>query len=594
MFRNAVSDRSSFNSSHAWLLTYLKRYRGLLVLGSVCELISVALNLYIPRLIGNAIDNLGHSSVTYSALWQVALTIMGIAVVSGVFFYLQQRTMVVTSRHIEHDLRRDFFAHLQRLPQEFYQSHRIGDLMARFTSDLGMVRQLVGQAIIYIERSIFRVLIVIPFMLAISVKLTLLLIATMPLVSLTVRYFGRRIRARFEDLQGFFADICARTQENLTGVRVVRAYRQEQNEIGEFSQLNDEYVVRNLRLVRLSGVLRPLLALLTGLGFVAIFWVGGAETVRGRMTVGDFVAFNLYFGLLIWPLTAIGYITNVLQRGAVSMKRIRTLMLIEPSIRDTTTTRDDVEIKGQVEFRDLIFRYPPNGPEVLSGINLVAAPGMVVAFAGRTGSGKSTLMNLIPRLLDAEPGMVLIDGHPIAELPLQQLRASIGYVPQETLLFSETLAENIAFGASDAGPGEIEAAGELAGMTEDVNGFPLGYQTIVGERGVTLSGGQKQRTAIARALIRRPQILILDDALSAVDTYTEHFILKQLRQVMRGRTVFIVSHRISTIKDADLICVLDQGRIVMQGTHDELIRAGGEYVELCERQRLEEQLATAS
>ncbi|HEU4834252.1 MAG TPA: ABC transporter ATP-binding protein [Pyrinomonadaceae bacterium] len=580
----------SFRPSRAWLLTYLKKYRGLLLLGSFCELVSVALSLTIPRVIGRAIDHMGQAGVTYQSLWQAAATIMGVTVVSGIFFYLQQRTMVTTSRHIDYDLRQDFYAHLQRLPLEFYQSRRIGDLMARSTSDLGMVRQLVGQAIIYIERSLFRVLIVVPFMLLISVKLTLLLLITMPLVSLTVRYFGRRIRERFEDIQSFFGEISSRTQENLTGVRVVRAYMQEQNEIDEYRRLNHEYVDRNLRLVRLSAVLRPLIAVLTGLGFVAIFWVGGGETVRGRMTVGDFVAFNLYFGQLIWPLTAIGYITNVLQRGAVSVKRIHDIMLVEPAISDGPNTRS-IDVKGAIEFRDLTFRYTPDGPPVLNKINLVVEPGKVVAFAGQTGSGKSTLMNLIPRLLDAEPGMVLIDGHPIRELSLQQLRASIGYVPQETVLFSETLAENIAFGAPEARPVEIEKAGELAGLSEDVHGFPEGYQTLVGERGITLSGGQKQRTAIARAVIRRPRILVLDDALSAVDTYTEQRILEHLRDVMRQQTTLIVSHRISTIKDADLICVLDHGEIVMRGTHDELMRAGGKYVDLCERQALEEQIA---
>lgn len=580
----------SFRPSRAWLLTYLKKYRGLLLLGSFCELVSVALSLTIPRVIGRAIDHMGQAGVTYQSLWQAAATIMGVTVVSGIFFYLQQRTMVTTSRHIDYDLRQDFYAHLQRLPLEFYQSRRIGDLMARSTSDLGMVRQLVGQAIIYIERSLFRVLIVVPFMLLISVKLTLLLLITMPLVSLTVRYFGRRIRERFEDIQSFFGEISSRTQENLTGVRVVRAYMQEQNEIDEYRRLNHEYVDRNLRLVRLSAVLRPLIAVLTGLGFVAIFWVGGGETVRGRMTVGDFVAFNLYFGQLIWPLTAIGYITNVLQRGAVSVKRIHDIMLVEPAISDGPNTRS-IDVKGAIEFRDLTFRYTPDGPPVLNKINLVVEPGKVVAFAGQTGSGKSTLMNLIPRLLDAEPGMVLIDGHPIRELSLQQLRASIGYVPQETVLFSETLAENIAFGAPEAQPVQIEKAGELAGLSEDVHGFPEGYQTLVGERGITLSGGQKQRTAIARAVIRRPRILVLDDALSAVDTYTEQRILEHLRDVMRQQTTLIVSHRISTIKDADLICVLDHGEIVMRGTHDELMRAGGKYVDLCERQALEEQIA---
>ena len=585
-----MSDQSS-TSSRAWLLTYLKRYRGLLLLGSLCELVSVALSLLIPRLIGRAIDHLGQAGVSYQTLWQAAATIMGVTVVSGIFFYFQQRTMVTTSRYIDYDLRHDFYSHLQRLPLEFYQSHRTGDLMARWTSDLGMVRQLVGQAIIYIERSLFRVLIVIPFMLLISVKLTLLLLITMPLVSLTVRYFGRRIRERFEEIQAFFGEICSRTQENLTGVRVVRAYMQEQNEISEFRHLNRQYIDRNLKLVRLSAIFRPLISLLTGVGFVVIFWVGGGETVQGRMTVGDFVAFNLYFGLLIWPLTAIGYITNVLQRGAVSLKRIHDIMLVEPVISDGPNTRSSIELKGRIEFRDLTFRYTPEGPPVLSRINLVVEPGQVVAFAGQTGSGKSTLMNLIPRLLDAEPGMVLIDGHPIRELSLQQLRASIGYVPQETVLFSETLAENIAFGAPDAQQIEIEESGELAGLSEDVNGFPERYQTLVGERGITLSGGQKQRTAIARAVIRRPRILILDDALSAVDTYTEHQILEQLRDEMRQQTMVIVSHRISTIKGADLICVLDQGEIVMRGTHDELMRTGGKYVDLCERQALEEQLA---
>jgi ATP-binding cassette subfamily B protein len=309
------------------------------------------------------------------------------------------------------------------------------------------------------------------------------------------------------------------------------------------------------------------------------------------MTVGDFVAFNLYFGQLIWPLTAIGYITNVLQRGAVSVKRIHDIMLVEPAISDGPNTRSGIDVKGAIEFRDLTFRYAPDGPPVLNKINLVVEPGKVVAFAGQTGSGKSTLMNLIPRLLDAEPGMVLIDGHPIRELSLQQLRASIGYVPQETVLFSETLAENIAFGAPGAKPTDIQKSGELAGLSEDVHGFPEGYQTIVGERGITLSGGQKQRAAIARAVIRRPRILILDDALSAVDTYTEQRILDQLREVMRQQTTLIVSHRISTIKDADLICVLDQGEIVMRGTHDELMQAGGKYVDLCEQQALEEQIA---
>jgi ATP-binding cassette subfamily B protein len=557
----------------------------------VCEFVSTVFALFIPRLIGGVIDSLAQSGVTNEKIWQAALTIIGVTLVSGVFFYFQQRTMVNVSRYIEHDLRLDFYSHIQRLPMEFFQRHRIGDLMARTTSDLGMVRQLVGQAIIYIERSLFRVLIVLPFMLLISVKLTLILVATMPLVSLTVKYFGRRIRNRFEEIQQFFGEITARTQENLTGVRVVRAYAQEQNEIAEFGRLNREYVSSNLGLTRVSAIFRPLLALLTGLGFVAILWLGGREIVQGRMTIGDFVAFSLYFEQLVWPLTAIGYITNVIQRGTVSLNRMHQIIEVQPAITDLPHVTEVAEIKGRIEFRDLTFRYSPAGPAALENINLVIEPGKTVGFTGRAGAGKSTLMNLIPRLLDAEPGMVLIDGRPIHDLSLRQLRSSIGYVLQETLLFSDTLAENITFGTPDAPVDQIKWAATVAGMSDDIDQFPQGYETVVGERGITLSGGQKQRTAIARAVIRQPRILILDDALSAVDTHTEHQVLTHLRSVMRERTTLVVSHRISTIKDADLICVLEGGRIVMQGTHDELMRAGGEYVELYERQSLEEEVA---
>lgn len=589
---STVNDGFRYPTGKAWLLAYLKKYRGPLILGTIFEAASVAFGLQVPALVGNAIDDLGRAGVTYEKVWRAALIIIGVSIASGIFFFFQQRMMTNVSRYIEHDMRHDFYAHLQRMPLDFYQRQRIGDLMARATGDLAVVRQLAGQAIIYIERSLFRLLIVLPLMMGISVKLTLLLLVTMPLVSLTVKYFGQRIRARFEKVQEFFSEVTSRVQENLTGVRVVRAYAQERQEFAALDRLNREYVERNLSLLRLSAFFSPLLTFFTGLGYVAILWVGGREAARGGMTVGDFVAFGLYFETLIWPITAIGYITNVVQRGSVSLKRMHRVMATEPGITDAPGLQPAPEIEGQIEFRNLTLRYDPDGPAILSDIDLLIEPGQTVAFIGRTGAGKSTLLNLVPRVLDAEPGRVLIDGRPIREFPLKCLREKIGYVPQETFLFGDTLAENIAFGAPGASAAEVEWAAEVAGLAEDVEGFPRGFQTVIGERGITLSGGQKQRTGIARAVIRRPRILILDDALSAVDAATEGRILARLREAMRGRTTLIASHRVSTIKDADLICVLDHGRIIMRGSHEELLRWGGEYAELFERQSLEEELAS--
>jgi len=501
------------------------------------------------------------------------------------------------SREIEFDLRNDLFQHLESLSYSYYQRTRTGDIMARATNDLNAVRMLLGPAIMYSANTIVFTAGALAFMLSISPRLTFYAFLPLPLVSITVQYFGKQIHERFEKIQAMFSEISARAQENFSGARVIRAYVQEEPEIAAFETSNREYIDRSLKLVRLMGMLWPTLETMLGLAIVLVLWLGGREVLLGRMTVGGFVAFNTYMVQLTWPVIALGWVINIFQRGTASMRRINEILVEQPEIQDSPEVRAKAagegegatQIRGGIEFRGLNFAY--NGIPVLHDINLRIPEGSSLAIVGPTGSGKTTLVSLIPRIYDAPPGTVWIDGKPVREFSLGPLRRQIGFVPQETFLFSETIRENIAFGKENATDEEVDLAAEAANIAQDIEEFPEQYRTLVGERGITLSGGQKQRTAIARAIIRNPRILVLDDALSSVDTHTEDKILNHLREVMHNRTTIFISHRVSTVRNADQIAVLHAGRIVEQGTHDELLARNGYYSDLYNKQLLEEELA---
>jgi ATP-binding cassette, subfamily B, multidrug efflux pump len=580
------------------LLPFLLVYRRQFIIGLLCVIVTTTIQLLSPWVLKYAIDDL-NAGVTRSKLAFYAGTLLGIACLGGVFRYLMRQILIGASRDIEFDVRNAFFARLQQMPLGYYQARRTGDLMSRATNDLNAVRMMIGPAVMYSANTILVFIVAIVLMASLDGRLTMMALLPLPFVTIAVKYFGTAIHKRFEAIQEQLANLSAVVQEALAGVRVVRAYNQQAHEIERFSEANREYVRRNRVLIRLQGLFFPSMTLFLGFGSLLVLWIGSRHVIRGEITLGEFVAFNAYLVMLSWPMIAFGWVTNILQRGMASWKRMLEVLDAVPDIDDRHVTEAGrtAPVTGVIEIRDLVFTYPGTGRPVLDHVSLKIEAGQTVALVGATGSGKSTLIHLIPRLHDPPAGTVFLDGVDVREIPLDRLRGAIGSVPQEPFLFSDTIAENVALGLGreKAAPGteRLQSAAALARLDKDVAAFPKGYETLVGERGITLSGGQKQRTAIARAVMLNPRILILDDALSAVDTYTEEEILERLRVFMRKRTSIIVSHRVSTVRHADVIVVLQDGRIAEQGTHDELVRLGGLYADLHQKQLLQEELAAS-
>jgi ATP-binding cassette subfamily B protein len=614
------------------LLAYVGRYRRTFALGLICSFVTTGITLAAPRILQYAIDDLT-VGVTRTKLVAYGSALLAVGLVGGVFRFWTRRILIGASRDIEYDMRNDFFAHLQSLPLSYYQSHRTGDLMSRATNDLNAVRMMIGPSVMYSANTLLTFVAALAMMLAIDVRLTLFSLIPLPFVSISVNYFGNAIHKGFERIQAQLADVSAVAQEALAGVRVVRAYRQEEAELDRFRQANLEYLRRNRRLIAIQGFFFPTMSFFLGLGSMLVLWLGSRAVITGRISLGEFVAFFSYLTMLSWPMIAFGWVTNMIQRGLASWKRMLEVFDTVPAIRDadevrlkpdattarpetaqlkpgtTSTNRSvrlqpDLQVRGDIEFRHLTFAFGET--VILHDVSAHLPAGQTTAIVGVTGSGKSTLISLIARLHEPPPGTVLVDGRDVREWPLDTLRSAIGFVPQEPFLFSDTIGGNVAFGldaregreGSDNGwsaerRARIERAGAIARLDKDLSDFPKGYDTTVGERGITLSGGQKQRTALARAIAADPRILILDDSLSAVDTYTEEEILSGLRGVMRQRTSIIVSHRISTVRDADQILVLQDGRIVERGTHDVLLEVDGVYADLHRKQLLEEELAAS-
>jgi len=575
-------------SARTTFFTYLSRHRLKLLGGMFAVGIGSFIAVIPPRLIGSIVDELNQGGATFDPVVRLALGLVALSAAENLIRGVGRYYVLDTSRRVEYAMRGDLLAHLQRLDLTYFHHQRIGDLMARLTNDLTAVRQMMGFGILMLTSTSLVLFFTVIAMLNVSLKLTILSLLLMPMASISFWFVGRKVSRRFEQLQAKFGDLSTKAQENFSGIRVVKAFSQEDPEIASFAKVNGEYVDRALDLARMNGLIWPAMAFILGVSVLVTLYVGGEDAIAHQLTIGQLIQFVAYLYLLSWPMIALGEVTNLFQQGWASLGRLQEIFNSAAAIDDPADPVS-IPIRGAVEFRNVRFGYGKT--VVLRDVSFTVPAGGSLAIVGPTGSGKSSLVNLIPRLFDPQGGEVLIDGVPVTRYPLRQLRRAIGYVPQETFLFSVPLRENVGFGAeNDLTDTELDWAGDVSQLNKDVEDFPARYDTMIGERGVTLSGGQKQRTAIARAVAKDPRVLILDDALSAVDTYTEAEILRRLRGVMRERTSIIVAHRISTVKDADEIIVLDEGRIAERGSHRALLQHDGLYAKMYRRQLLEAEL----
>ncbi|HCY74546.1 MAG: ABC transporter ATP-binding protein [Ignavibacterium sp.] len=572
------------------LKKYFIRYKTKLFWGVLFILISNAMTVYVPILLKDSINAL-QNNTNREVLLRYALLIVGTSIIGGIFRYLIRQTIIVVSREIEYDLRGDFWEHIQKLPLRYFQNNSTGNIMSHATNDINAVRMFIGPAVMYSIDTSIRLIIVVTIMISINFSLTIYALIPLPILSYGVYRVGKLIHEKYTKIQENFSQLTTRAQENFSGIRVIKSYVREANEIKRWNELSKDYLNKNMNLIRIQAVVMPILYMITGISIIVVIWMGGGKVINGEMNLGDITAFIVYLGILIWPMIAFGWVMNIIQQGEASMKRLNKILNEPYEIQDSLSTNVSInELNGEIEFRNINFKYSDSLPDVLKNVSFKIPAGLTVAIVGHTGSGKTSLINLIPRLYDVTSGELLIDGHNVKDIPLDVLRTNIAVVQQESFLFSDTVYGNISYGLREVNKERVEEVSRIANFHKDVESFPNGYETIVGERGITFSGGQKQRASLARALAVNPKILILDDSFSAVDTNTEEQILKNLKSFMKNRTSIIISHRISTVKDADKIIVLVNGTIAETGTHDELVSLNGLYAELHYKQLLEKEL----